>query len=161
MGLCHVWVEKVKLLSPACAVSVASARIAAITRYSVVAMTMARLRTGLIGEQIAAERLLAAGYTIVARNASTRAGELDLIVLRSGTLAFVEVKTMRSGARAGPPSPVMAVGPRKQLQVRRLARAWLAEGHSAGAEEIRFDVIGITIDPGGGVVTYEHIEAAF
>lgn len=124
-------------------------------------MTIARLRTGAVGEQIAAERLIADGYSVIARNARTRAGEIDVIALRSGTLAIVEVKTMRAGARIGPASPALAVGPRKQLQIRRLARAWLAEGHAIQADQIRFDVIGITLDPAGRVVTYEHIEAAF
>ena len=124
-------------------------------------MTRSRLKTGAIGEELAAERLAAAGYEIVDRNARTRYGEIDLIARDPRTLVFVEVKTGRLGAGRGPSKPAQAVGPRKQLQIRRLARAWLAEGHAIGAEEIRFDVIGVTLDPGGGLVDYEHIRAAF
>jgi putative endonuclease len=126
-------------------------------------MTLARLRTGAIGEGLACERLVAAGWEIVERNARTRAGELDVVSFDGTTLVFVEVKTMRTGARAGPERPVMAVGPRKQLRIRRLARAWLAERGSPGRRysSIRFDVIGISLDPADRIVELEHIRSAF
>src|SRR5688500_14874857 len=108
-------------------------------------MTRTRLRTGALGEQLAAERLVALGYEILGRNVRTRFGEIDLIARDADALVFVEVKTGRLGASRGPARPVHAVGPRKQLQLRRLARAWLAEGHSIGAAEIRFDVVGVTL----------------
>ena len=124
-------------------------------------MTIARQRTGRVGEDRACDLLAGRGYAILARNPRTRAGELDAVALDRGTLVFVEVKTMRTGARSGPERPVLAVGPRKQLQIRRLARAWLAENRPPRHRAIRFDVIGVTLDPGNTAVAIEHIENAF
>lgn len=124
-------------------------------------MTQARLQTGRIGEQCACEVLGGAGFEIVARNCRTRAGEIDVVALDRGTLVFVEVKTMRTGSRSGPESPILAVGPRKQRQVRRLARAWLAEHSPPAHDSIRFDVVGVSLDPGGTAVSIEHLPNAF
>ncbi|MDQ3102650.1 MAG: YraN family protein [Actinomycetota bacterium] len=124
-------------------------------------MTQARLRTGRVGEDVACELLERHGAGIVARNSRTRAGEIDVVALDCGTLVFVEVKTMRTGARSGPERPALAVGPRKQLQVRRLARAWLAENRPPRYDSIRFDVIGVSLDPGDSPVTIERITDAF
>lgn len=124
-------------------------------------MTQARLRTGRVGEDVACELLGRDGATIVTRNCRTRAGEIDVVALDRGTLAFVEVKTMRTGSRSGPERPVLAVGPRKQQQVRRLARAWLAENRPPRYDSIRFDVIGISLDPGDSPVHVEQIKDAF
>src|SRR4029077_15221309 len=112
----------------------------------VVAMTVTRLRTGRLAEARAAEHLRSLGYEIVARNARTRYGELDLVALDHPALVFVEVKAERAGSRVGPEKPVLWVTPRKQLQVRRLAAAWLAERREKGSAsryaQIRFDAIG-------------------
>lgn len=124
-------------------------------------MTQARLRTGRVGEALACELLERQGCEIVARNARTRAGELDVVALQPGTLIFVEVKTMRTGARSGPERPALAVGPRKQLRIRRLARAWLGENRPPKHGSIRFDVIGILLDPADTPVEIEHIPNAF
>lgn len=124
-------------------------------------MTEARLRTGRVGEDLACRTLERSGYEIVARNCRTRAGEIDVVALDRGTLAFVEVKTMRTGSRSGPERPALAVGPRKQQQIRRLARAWLGENRPPRHHSIRFDVIGIKLDPGDHPVEIDHIENAF
>ncbi len=124
-------------------------------------MTVARRRTGRIGEEMAAAILEERGYRLLARNARTRAGELDIVALDASTLVFIEVKTMRTGARSGPERPVLAVGPRKQLQIRRLARAWLAENDPPRYEGMRFDVVGLLIDPADRPVSIEVIRDAF
>ena len=124
-------------------------------------MTQARQRTGRIGESLACERLLRDGCRLLARNARTRAGEIDVVAVDGASLVFVEVKTMRTGTHAGPERPVLAVGPQKQRQVRRLARAWLAENRPPPHAEIRFDVIGVLLDPGGSAVAVEHVRDAF
>jgi putative endonuclease len=124
-------------------------------------MSVARQRTGRIGEGLACERLLRDGYRLLARNSRTRAGELDVVALDGSTLVFVEVKTMRTGSRAGPERPILAVGPQKQRQVRRLARAWLAENRPPPHVAIRFDVVGVLLDPAGSPVAIEHVADAF
>lgn len=123
---------------------------------------MERKRLGKAGEDLVAERLAAAGWRLLARNARTRAGEIDLVALDGRCLTFIEVKTRRAGSLAGPETPSLAVGRQKQARLRRLARDWLGSNPlPAGCESIRFDVVGITCDRSGAVLAYEHIEDAF
>jgi putative endonuclease len=131
------------------------------TGATIAAMSVARQRTGRIGESLACERLLREGVRLIARNSRTRAGEIDVVALEGATLAFVEVKTMRTGTHSGPERPILAVGPQKQRQVRRLARAWLAENRPPPHAAIRFDVTGVLLDPGGSAVAIEHVRDAF
>jgi putative endonuclease len=125
-------------------------------------MTHARLRIGRLAEQYAADRLAAAGWEIVERNARTRFGELDIVAVDGRALVFVEVKAGRADARFGPERPILSIGARKQLQVRRLATAWMAERRPTLPfyEEIRFDAVGVTYE-GERVVDFEHISGAF
>ena len=88
-----------------------------------------RRALGRRGEDLAATHLQRHGWRIVERNFRTREGEIDLIAARRGTLAFCEVKTLiarRAPPASGPADPVESVGPAKRIQVRRMARAWLA-----------------------------------
>jgi putative endonuclease len=89
-------------------------------------------------------------------------GEIDLIALEGDVLTFVEVKAGRPHSSAGPERPVLAVDRRKQLRLRRLARAWLAECRSLpGFGALRFDVVGVQFDGSGKLVGWEHLRAAF
>ena len=125
-------------------------------------MPHARQRLGLVAEDIAAERLAAAGFRVVERNARTRLGELDIVALDGDVLVFVEVKAGRAGSAHGPERPVLAVGPAKQGRLRRLAREWLAGNRSlGGVGAFRFDVVGVLFDRGGRLLDYEHISDAF
>jgi putative endonuclease len=125
-------------------------------------MTVARQRLGRRAETIAAARLRHAGCRIVARNARTRHGEIDLIAIDGTALAFVEVKAGREASARGPERPALAVGPAKRQKLRRLARAWLAAcARVPPHRELRFDVIGITFGRDGGIVAYEHLRDAF
>jgi putative endonuclease len=128
-------------------------------------MTVTRLRTGRLAEARAAEHLVSLGYEIVSRNARTKYGELDLVALDRRALVFVEVKAERRGSRVGPEKPVLWVTPRKQLQVRRLAAAWMAERREAGSAlryaQIRFDAVGVLLDRGDVVLEVDHVVGAF
>jgi putative endonuclease len=125
-------------------------------------MTEGRQSLGRAAEELAAARLAAAGWELVERNARTRFGELDLVALDGQALVFVEVKAGRAGAVLGPERPVLAVNRRKQLRVRRLATAWMAERRDLPRyAEIRFDAIGVSFDRAGNVIDYEHIAGAF
>ena len=125
-----------------------------------------RRTRGSLGEQIAADHLRAAGYLIVDRNfRAGRTGEIDLIAADADALVFCEVKTRVAGGRSGPALPLDAVGPRKQRRIRSLATRWLRERKAQiGApsrRRLRFDAIGITLSPGGRVLTLEHVQDAF
>jgi putative endonuclease len=125
-------------------------------------MTVARQRTGRIAEDLVAARLAAAGWKIVERNARTRHGELDIVARDGRALVFVEVKAGRQGAAFGPERPILAVDRRKQLRIRRLATAWMAERRRLPPyDEIRFDAVGVTLDRANRAVDIEHIQAAF
>ena len=125
-------------------------------------VTVARQRTGRRAEDLVSKQLDARGWRIVERNARTRFGELDIVAVDGRALVFVEVKAGREGSTFGPERPVLAVGPRKQQRIRRLATAWMMERRDAPRyAEIRFDAIGVTFDRAGRVVDYEHLEGAF
>jgi putative endonuclease len=126
------------------------------------AMTVARQRIGRRAEQLVAQRLADEGWEILARNARTRHGELDIVARDGSTLVFVEVKAGREGSAFGPERPVLAVDARKQRRIRRLATAWMAERRGAvGYAEIRFDAVGVTFDRSDRPIDVEHIEGAF
>ncbi|HVY78207.1 MAG TPA: YraN family protein [Solirubrobacterales bacterium] len=125
-------------------------------------MTVQRQRIGRAAEDLVAARLTAAGWEIVARNARTRYGELDLVALDGRTLVFIEVKAGREGVAFGPERPVLAVDRRKQQRVRRLAAAWMGERRDAPySDEIRFDAVGVTFDRDGRLIDLEHLIGAF
>jgi putative endonuclease len=120
----------------------------------------ARQRLGARGEQLAAAHLERLGYRILARNHRTRWGELDLIAQHEGLVAFVEVKTRRASGASG--TPFEAVDHRKRAQVRRMAASWLAtEPNRPHADQLRFDVIGVTMDGAGRLLELEHREGVF
>ncbi len=125
-------------------------------------MTVQRQRIGRAAEDIVAARLAGSNWEIVARNARTRFGELDIVALDGRTLVFVEVKAGRAGSAFGPERPVLGVDRRKQLKVRRLATAWMGERRDAPRyDEIRFDAVGVTFDRAGRAIDVEHIRGAF
>ena len=125
-------------------------------------MTVARQSLGRTAEQAVAARLRERGWRILARNARTRFGELDLVALEGDALVFVEVKAGRAGALSGPARPVLAVGPAKQRRIRNLARAWLAgQGTIPAHRLIRFDAVRVSFDRRGDLLGVEHIRDAF
>lgn len=116
-----------------------------------------RHHLGRLGERLAAEHLERLGYAIVARNHRTRFGELDLVACDGRVLVFVEVKTRRGRGR-----PWDALHDAKRSQVRRMARAYLADvADRPRVRHIRFDAIGIAIDAHGRLTRLDHVEHAF
>jgi putative endonuclease len=116
---------------------------------------MHNLELGRTGEEVAARFLTARGWMILDRNVRFREGELDIIAVRDGLLAFVEVKTRRSRAFG---TPAEAVTWKKAARIRRLAMQYLQKRHVFVAE-VRFDVIDIAAVGDRFDVTY--LEGAF
>jgi putative endonuclease len=116
-----------------------------------------RHHLGAIGEQIAVEHLERLGYRIVARNHRTRFGELDIVALDGDALVFCEVKTRRGNGE-----PWDGLHSRKQGRVRKMAVSYLTDVQDRPrAKDLRFDAIGVTIDPIGRLARLDHLEGAF
>lgn len=124
-----------------------------------------RRALGRLGEDLAAAHLRREGFSLLARNARTRFGEIDLIAFDGSTIVFAEVKCRRmSAARVtgGCWQPLAGLGPRKRTRLRRLATAWLTDTDSRPTSElIRFDAIGVTVDGRDQVLELEHLEGAW
>lgn len=104
------------------------------------------LRTGERGETLAYWFLRQAGYTIVARDRRTRAGEVDLVGWDGPVLAFVEVKTRTTDA-AGPPE--VAVTRQQQKRIVRSAYEHMRKMKRRPAS-YRFDTVSVSWDEQAG-----------
>ena len=109
---------------------------------------------GQISEDRAAAYLMARGYVIRERNWRLGHKEIDIIAQKEGILAFIEVKARKS-SRFG--EAIEAVTDQKICNLVIAANAYVRY-HRIDLP-IRFDIIGITGEPGRQIV--EHIENAF
>jgi len=112
-------------------------------------------RLKIIGEDTAAAFLANHGFRLIARNWRTRFGELDLVAMDGRTLVFVEVKARQ---RADFIDPALGVDYRKQVKLRRLATAFLAQ-MAPSFEGCRFDVVSVVA--GEQPMRINHIIDAF
>lgn len=125
-----------------------------------------RRALGKLGEQLAAAHLERLGFRIVARNARTRYGEIDLIAFNGEALVFVEVKSRRARKRwqlTPAEQPLAWLRTRQRARLRRLAAAWLhrESRNRPRAHTIRFDGIGVIVDEADRLVCLDHIEGAW
>jgi putative endonuclease len=111
---------------------------------------------GAEGENRAARHLELRGWRILARNTRGAGVEIDIVAMRAGVLAFVEVKTRRSRVAGAPEE---AVDARKQARLVRGATGWLRE-HRVRTRRLRFDVIVCELDAQGRW-RLRHLEGAF
>ena len=118
-------------------------------------MSAARQAFGELGERIAERWLRERGWRVVQRRFRSGHRDIDLVVEQEGVVAFVEVKARR-GSRFG--DPVEAVNWRKQKELGRSARVWIAR-HGRGDDAYRFDVVGVLVT--GSRVRVRHVEGAF
>jgi putative endonuclease len=87
-------------------------------------------------EHVALALLVLKGYRLLARRYSAAGGEIDLIVKRGDTIAFVEVK-----ARDVMDSALVAIGARKRQRFSRAARAWVSRNRWAAGKVLRADAV--------------------
>ena len=83
----------------------------------------AHLRLGRAGERAAARYLELCGCRILARNARTFGGELDIVACDGGILLFVEVKTLREKPGF---APAGNLSPEQRRRNRRAAQHYMA-----------------------------------
>jgi putative endonuclease len=99
-------------------------------------------RIGKWGEDIAAEHLAERGYEILARNARTPYGEIDIVAKQDDIVFFVEVKTLTSSKNL---LPEHNITPRKREHMRNAAEHYAAEHE---IDHWQIDVISIEGRPG-------------
>jgi putative endonuclease len=94
-------------------------------------------RIGRWGEETVAAYLLQRGYEILARNARTPYGEIDIIARQGDITIFIEVKTLRSSRNFFPEQNVTA---RKLAHMLACAEHYAAEN---AIEHWQIDVIAV------------------
>lgn len=108
-------------------------------------MTDRRQSLGRHAEELVAERLLRAGYSIRARNWRDPLGELDIVAEQDGEIVFVEVRARRGPLAAARALALESVSPRKQARLLALAEAYLA-AHDLESVPWRIDVAAVAFD---------------
>lgn len=104
----------------------------------------ATVKLGAEAEQAAADFLISQGLTIVARNAASRRGEIDIVARDGDVLVFAEVR-LRANRRFG--SGADSVDVRKQQRLIKAANHYLVRHHGAQPPPCRFDVLSLAPAP--------------
>ncbi len=119
---------------------------------------MAAISKGAAGEVLAARFLREKGYTIVAANYRCRHGEIDIIAEDGTYIAFVEVKTRRTGSMYAPREAVTVP---KQQRLLRAASVYLS--HNPSPLQPRFDVVEVVTGAASPmqVIQIDHLMGAF
>lgn len=107
-------------------------------------------------ERRAAAELERAGLKTLARNYTTRHGELDLVMLDGAAIAFVEV---RQRAHAGHGDALASITRSKREKLIRTAQLWLAAHPAHAHRSCRFDVV--TFDGGDDDTRPRWLRGAF
>src|SRR4051812_4846655 len=111
---------------------------------------------GLEGERVAIAFLTSCGWSVEAHRFKLGRHDIDLVVRRGNTVAFVEVKTRRSTTCG---SGLEAVNCRKQRDIARVASVWVVR-HGRPDDEYRFDLIAVQ-DVAGRTPSVEHVSDAW
>jgi putative endonuclease len=118
-------------------------------------VTRARLETGRLGEQLAAERLAGQGWTIRARNWRGKGGEIDIVAEDGDCLVLVEVRARR-GPRFG--SAEESLDAVKQRRMAGLAEQYVLAVGWPGPW--RIDAVALDLRPDGTVARWAHYRDA-
>ncbi|MFC1699625.1 YraN family protein [Candidatus Omnitrophota bacterium] len=94
------------------------------------------------GERLALMFLRQKGYQIIARNFSSRTGEIDIVAGDNGTTVFVEVKT-RSSTDFGRPDE--AIDRKKIRHLYRCAQFYIRKHALLPEGSFRFDVVSVIL----------------
>ncbi len=97
---------------------------------------LARLKRGASGEFLAAILLMTRGYRILARRHRTPYGEVDIIAVRFGRLAFVEVKRRPTFAEAE-----AALSTHQARRIADAAEYWVAKHPRYRNHEMGLDAV--------------------
>ena len=113
---------------------------------------------GIKGEEEAAKILESKGFKVIAHNWRLGHWEIDLIAENKQEVVFTEVKARTS--MFGNIRPEEYVDEAKKRRMISSGNAFMK--HTRSTKALRFDIIGIVVDPQTMEVTYRsHIENAF
>lgn len=93
-------------------------------------------RRGILAEYGALLYLMLKGYRLVTMRYKTKLGEIDLIMRRGKTLAFIEVK-----ARATHADAAHAIHSKNQSRVMQAAQMFLTNHPAYAQYQVRFDAV--------------------
>lgn len=119
-------------------------------------MTLTKLQTGSLGEQIACNSLIEKGYLIIARNHRSRYGEIDIIARKDRTYVFVEVKC-RVGDAKGMPYEAVTRG--KIFKIMQTARLYVLQ-NNLKTFKLSVHVVSIVLGPDMKVREIRYFEDA-
>ena len=109
---------------------------------------------GRAGEERAARYFSVLGYSVIARNWRSAAGEIDLVAVDRQHVVIVEVKTRRG---EGFGHPFEAIDARKRARLWRLATAWVAANRDVvQRRRLRIDAVAL-VGPDPDTARLEHI----
>jgi putative endonuclease len=111
---------------------------------------------GLEGERLAMAFLTSCGWSVEAHRFKLGRHDVDLVIRKGWTVAFVEVKTRRSHKFG---SGLEAVGSRKQRDIARVASVWMLR-YGRPNDEFRFDLV-VVDGSGNGAPQVEHVPDAW
>ncbi len=114
----------------------------------------AHLRLGRAGERAAARYLEILGCRILARDARTFGGELDIVALDGGVLLFVEVKTLREKPGFAPAGNLSPAQRRRNFRAAMHYMALLRHRPAAW----RFDLIEVVFRGSRVTTLRRHID---
>ena len=114
---------------------------------------------GKTGEEHVCEYLSGLGWRIAERNYRIRGGEIDIIAEDDATIAFVEVKTRKSGSAF---NGLEAMTKQKMRCIFRTAEHYLQKKPESG-KLVRFDLalVDVTTEDIPRVLDMEYMENAF
>ncbi len=102
-------------------------------------------------EEIVAQRLAAAGWTILARRLRVGRLEIDILAQRDDIAAIVEVRGRRAGTRV---DPLDSIGGRKAARLAMAARALWSQRFATDprVRVLRIDIAGVIFGADGAEV---------
>jgi putative endonuclease len=111
------------------------------------------VQRGREGEERARQYLVEAGWIILSHNFRARRGEIDIIALRGGILAFIEVKTANRYTRE---DLQHVIGAKKRRSIIETSKLFLAMNRKYNQYRIRYDVMLVQRN-----ACARHMEGAF
>lgn len=111
---------------------------------------------GRFGEEMAEKYLIKNGYKIIGRNIKTSYKEIDIVALKDGCLAFVEVKT-RTSDKFG--SAEEAIGAGKLNSLKKAVGKYLtAAGSKIRYRDISLDLVAIDLSKEKKTASIKHYQ---